>query len=85
MAISSRPIYKKRKEFLVAQSSAQRVQGQRAAFVHAVVEHIARPGIGQQQILRRLAQPFLVVAGKFVGAGARIETARGVGCRIIAS
>ena len=32
----------------------QRMQRQRAAFVHAVVEHVARSRVGQQQILRRI-------------------------------
>ena len=69
VAVSGRPIFEQRKEFLVAQTSAQRVQGQRAALVDAVVEHVARPGIGQQQILRRSAQLLVILAGQVVGAG----------------
>ena len=42
------------KKFSSPMQSAQRVQGQRAALVDAVVEHVARPGIGEQQILRRV-------------------------------
>src|SRR6476646_3443200 len=68
MTVASGPLTQQRKEILVADESAQRVQGQRTALVDTVVEHVARTGIGQQQILRRVDEPAVVLPRQFVGA-----------------
>jgi len=46
------PVAQQGEELVVADGGAQHVQGDRAALVDAVVEHVPRPGIGQQQVLR---------------------------------
>ena len=48
----------------VAKHTAQGVDGEGAAFVHAVVEHQVRARVGEQQILRQAGQNVVVVAGR---------------------
>ena len=48
----------------VAKHTAQGVNCEGTAFVHAVVEHQVRARVGKQQVLRQAGQNIIVVAGR---------------------